>query len=446
MATFRTSRRSRRTRGPRPATVVLAGILTTVILGSFIWLAENAYNGLPLLSYRTVYASLPNIGHLKQHDPVDIAGVRVGQVLNTSTRNNRALVELQLTGVGPLPLDSKVVVRANGLLGARYVELDPGSSHQVLPHGGTLFEANSISTYTWGLPEALNLFDPKTRNALGYMLNGLGQGVEGRGTQLNQTIHVGPNSGANFNAAAYAILGRPGAAAAFLPNTNSGVTALNTARDNIANMFHPAAVTAQTFVAERGAVDHVLSFAPQWEPDVVRFAQPSTNLLIALNPLINAANRVLPTVPRALSSATTLLRDTPGALQSAKQVFDAVPHAVPSALSILSSLKPDLTPLHGLFTNLVGPVTQLSLRGCDLQSFATGARSLVSWGTLPGTPYGPNEGFPFSAIVGPGNATNFLNTGLTFPNHTVYHQPCEFAPGATLNNATVLQTLSGAFH
>src|ERR1700737_3086282 len=109
MATFRTSRRSRRSRGPRPATVVLAGILTTVILGSFIWLAENADNGLPLLSYRTVYPSLPNIGHLKQHDPVDIAGVRVGQVLNTSTRNNRALVELQLRGVGPLPVDSKVM-------------------------------------------------------------------------------------------------------------------------------------------------------------------------------------------------------------------------------------------------------------------------------------------------------------------------------------------------
>src|SRR5207244_13568818 len=133
--------------------------------GGFIWLAENAYNGVPLLSSRTVYASLPDIGHLKQHDPVDIAGVRVGQVLNSSTRNNRALIELQLRGVGPLPSDSKVVVRANGLLGSRYVDLQPGKSHQMLPDGATIVEGPN--TYTWGIPETLNLFDPATRTALG---------------------------------------------------------------------------------------------------------------------------------------------------------------------------------------------------------------------------------------------------------------------------------------
>jgi phospholipid/cholesterol/gamma-HCH transport system substrate-binding protein len=425
---------------------VLAGILTTVILGSFIWLAENAYNGLPLLSYRTVYASLPNIGHLKQHDPVDIAGVRVGQVLNTSTRNNRALVELQLTGVGPLPVDSRVVVRANGLLGARYVELNPGSSHQVLPNGGTLIETNSISTYTWGLPEALNLFDPKTRNALGYMLNGLGQGVEGRGTQLNQAIHVGPSSGANFNTAAYAILGRPGAAAAFLPNTSSGVTALNSARDNIANMFHPAAVTSQTFVAERASVDGLLSELPGWMTDLDGLGRSAPPLWSSAIKLAHAADSVLPVAIPGIRSATSLLMDAAAPLRTTKHVFDQVPHAVPAALSILDSLKPNLTPLRGLFTDLIGPVTNLSEYGCDIQSFSTGTRSMVSWGTLPGTPYGPNGGFPFSAIVGPGSATNFVNTGLTFPNHTVYHPPCYFSPGVTIDNSTVLQTLSGLFH
>src|ERR1041385_7911949 len=93
--------RSRRQSGrpKRPAHVVLAGVLTIAVLGAFVWLAENAYNGVPLLGYRTVYASLPSIGHLKQHDPVNIAGVRVGQVLETSTRDNRALVKLQLRGV-----------------------------------------------------------------------------------------------------------------------------------------------------------------------------------------------------------------------------------------------------------------------------------------------------------------------------------------------------------
>jgi phospholipid/cholesterol/gamma-HCH transport system substrate-binding protein len=445
---FRSSRRSRRREGQRPALIVLAGVLTIVVLGTFIWLAEHAYSGLPFLSYRTVYVNLPNIGHLQEHDPVDIAGVRVGQVLSTSTLKNRALVKLQLQGVGPLPVNTKAVVRANGLLGARYMELDPGSSTQTLPNNGTITETNPTSTYTWGVPEALNLFDSKTRAALGYMLNGLGQGVEGRGMQLNQAIHVGPTSGANFDPAAYAILGRPGAAASFIPQVNSGVTALNSASDNLANSFHPGAVSAQTIVTESTPIHQLLSFAPSWEPDVVRFGPYGSQLLDSVVTLTKAADQVLPIVPRALGSATNLLNQAAAPLRNTKQVFDEVPTAVPAALSILGSVKPNLTPLKGLFTSLNGPngpVQQLSLHGCDIQSFATGARSMVSWGTLPGTPYGPNEGFPFTAIVGPGSSTNFINSGFTFPIHTVYHPPCYYVPGQTLNTATVLQVLSSLF-
>jgi virulence factor Mce-like protein len=441
MSALRSSRRSRRREGPRPAMVVLAGVLTVVVLGTFIWLAEHAYSGLPFLSYRTVYVSLPNIGHLQEHDPVDIAGVRVGQVLSTSTRNNRALVKLQLQGVGPLAVDTKAVVRANGLLGARYMELDPGTSKQLLPNNGTIMETNAMSTYTWGVPEALNLFDAKTRAALGYMLNGLGQGFEGRGLQLNQAIHVGPSSG-------YAILSRPGAAASFIPQVNSGVTALNSASNNLANSFHPGAVSAQTLVTERTPIHQLLSFAPSWEPDVVRFGPYGSQLLDAVSTLSSAASQVLPIAPRALGSATNLLNQAAAPLRNTKQVFDEVPAAVPAALSILGSVKPNLTPLKGLFTSLNGrngPVQQLSLHGCDIQSFATGARSMVSWGTLPGTSYGPNSGFPFTAIVGPGSATNFFNSGFQFPIHTVYHSPCYYVPGQTLNTSTVLNLLTSVF-
>ncbi|MHB8695665.1 MAG: MlaD family protein [Solirubrobacteraceae bacterium] len=444
MATFRTTRRTRR-RAPRPATVVLAGVLTCVIIGAFIWLAENAYNGLPFLSYRTVYVSMPNIGHLKQHDPVDIAGVRVGQVLATSTRNNRALVKLQLQGVGPLPIDSKVVVRANGLLGARYVELDPGSSKQVLANGATLTESNAIHTYTWGLPEALNLFDSKTRAAFGYMLNGAGQGVEGRGLQLNQAIHVGPTSGANFDTTAYAILSRPGAAASFIPNTNSGVTALNSARDDLANMFHPAAVTSNAVAAERGPLQHLLSFAPAWEPDVVRFGPYATQVVNALSHLSSAGEAVLPSVPRALASATSLLRDTPAPLRATKQVFDQVPRAVPATLSILRSLKPDLTPLKNLFSDLAVPVVPLAQHGCDLQSFATNTRSMVNFGGTPGGHWGPDVGFPIGVISGPQQGNGILNTGYTFPIHSAYNPPCAFSPGATWDTSSFLKVLEGAF-
>jgi len=436
------SSRTRRT-GPRPRSVVLAGLITTILIGGFVWLAENAYNGVPLLSYRTVYASLPDIGHLKQHDPVDIAGVRVGQVLNTSTRNNRALVELQLRSVGPLPSDTRAVVRAKGLLGERYVDLQVGTSKQMLADGATITEGSN--TYTWGIPETLNLFDPATRTALGRMINGLGEGTLGRGTQLNQAIHVGPSSGANFDTAAYAILSRPGAAANFLPATASGLGALNSARDNFTNMLRPEATSAHAFASQKTPVDQLLQFSAAWTSDVAKLDTVQGPVFASIQRLGENADQILPQVPQALRAATQLLTDTPAALRQTKQVFDEVPKAVPSALGILSSLKPDLSPLQQAFTQLVDPVSTLAIHGCDIQNFATGVRSLVSWGNSPGGNWGPDVGFPVGFIAGPQEGGVLANVPVPFPEHGPYDAPCAYSPGITMTPQALLKMLSGSF-
>jgi hypothetical protein len=213
-------------------------------------------------------------------------------------------------------------------------------------------------------------------------------------------------------------------------------------------MFSPAATTVQALVDERGPVDYGLTLLPRVERYGIDygFSTPGLNLLGAVQNLGNAADRVLPLAIPGLRSASVLLKDTATPLSSTKQVFDAVPGAAPAALSILSSLKPDLSPLRGLFTNLDDPVTVLSEHGCDIQNFASGARSLVSWGTLPGTHYGPNSGFPFTAILGPQQANPFTNTGFVYSRHTAYNPPCYFTPAPTFDNTTILQTLSEVFH
>ncbi|MHB8694480.1 MAG: MlaD family protein [Solirubrobacteraceae bacterium] len=419
-------------------------MLTLLAIAGFIFLAENAYNGLPFLSYRTLYVSMPNVGHLQQHDPVDIAGVRVGQVLRTLTRANRALIELQLQGVGPLPADSSVVVRAGGLLGARYVQLTPGSSRAVLPDGATITERGG--TYTNGLPEALNLFDSATRAAMGQMLNGLGEGVLGRGTQLSQAIHVGPPTGHAFDAAAYSVLSRPGAAANFLPYTASGIGALNLARDPLTASFAPAATSLQPLVSERAPVDEAVSAFPGLERSVnANLAAPGERLVGSLDHLAAASTVALPYVPSALRSARTLLRAAPVPLAQTGTVLAAVPSAVPATLKILASLRPDLTPLTQAFTKLVDPVSSLAMHGCDIQNWATGLRSIVSYGTLPGGHFGPDVGFPLAVVAGPQEAANVLGTHIPYPTENPYPPPCAYSPGATISDSTLIQVLGGVF-
>lgn len=428
---------------PRPIAAVLAGWATVIAVALFVWQAESSYNGVPLLHYRTVYASLPNIGHLQRHDPVDIAGVRVGQVLDTGVRRGRALVRLQLRGVGPLPSDSQVVVRANGLLGARYVELKPGRSPRMLPDGGTL--SGGTASFTSGIPETLNLFDARTRTAMEHMTDGLGTGLLGRGQQLGDALRVGPASGANFDHGVDAVLARPGAAAAFLPAVAAGVHALSTARDDIAGTFGPAARTAQPFAAERRAVGDALAMGPSTEAAVGQgLGRPGRRLLGSVRRLSGASTTLLATAPAAFGSATRLLRESPRPLIRTRLVLDRVPHAVPATLGILAGLRPDIAPLRQAFTSLVDPVTELSLHGCDIQMWASALHSLVSWGSMPGGHFGPNVGFPLTVMLGSQQADNVIADGLPrFPTSDYYPKPCEYAPGAVIPGKSLMDVAEG---
>jgi ABC-type transporter Mla subunit MlaD len=423
--------------------VVIAGLVVTAAIGGFVFLAEQSYNGLPLISYRTLYATLPNIGHLQLHDPVVIAGARVGQVLSTSTRDGKALVELQLQGVKPFPVGTQVRIRDNGLLGARDVDIVPGTSKELLANGATI--TATANDYYPSLPDTLNLFDAKTRGALGQMIGGLGQGVLGRGVQLNDAIHVLPTSGANFDTVGYSILARPGAAARLLPATDAGVSALDAARNDIAGMFAPGARTLQAFIDDRTQFDRAIAEAPSTLSAVdLGFGAPAQRLLASLRSVAAAADQVLPAAPMALSSASQLLTQAPGPLQNTKVVLRQLRSAVPATLKILTSLQPDLTPLKKAFTWLVGPVTSLGQHGCDIKSFGETWRSILLHGVLPPGPSGPRDGFRavFGAF-GPGALGAVAPVGpISYPENHVYKPACKYFPGSVYNLASI-STLLG---
>src|SRR5207244_3542441 len=109
--------------------------------------------------YRTLYVDARAVGNLRAHDPVRVAGVRVGQVggLRISS-GGRARVRLQLEpDAPPFQTNSKVAIRAAGLLGARYVELVPGRVGTPLADGATIHAGDNALTF--GVSEALDTFD-----------------------------------------------------------------------------------------------------------------------------------------------------------------------------------------------------------------------------------------------------------------------------------------------
>ena len=121
-------RTRRRTENPSTRSVVIKGFATLGVLAAFVALAVTANKGVPGRNYTKMFVSAPETGSLRHHDKVAIGGVRVGQVVDVSPQPKGARVELQLEPGVKLPADTTVRLRANGLLGARYVQLIPGKA------------------------------------------------------------------------------------------------------------------------------------------------------------------------------------------------------------------------------------------------------------------------------------------------------------------------------
>lgn len=110
---------------------VLAGILAiaylSVSIGGFSW---RSAGGLRL------FANFSQTGSLAVRAPVVIGGVRVGEVTRISLEKDfRARVDMNLDRSLQLPADTTASIVTAGVLGDRYIELQPGGDDTLLKSG-----------------------------------------------------------------------------------------------------------------------------------------------------------------------------------------------------------------------------------------------------------------------------------------------------------------------
>ncbi|HEX4110776.1 MAG TPA: MlaD family protein [Solirubrobacteraceae bacterium] len=416
--------RARRHDTEPPLRSLVKGLAVTVVVGFVIWMAISAYNGIPFVSYRTVYVSIPNAGNLLEHDPVRIAGVRVGQVLGKGLASDgRVRLKLQLQPGLQLPVGTAAEVRAQGLLGARYVELIPGHGRRMLANASTIQAPATALTY--GLPDALDTFDAQTRGALGTMVRELGTGLLGRGEQLNEAIQLSAGDMVPFQQLAQTILSHPGAAARLLPSLDRMTTALAAERTPISDTFAPGARALTPFADQRTAVRATLAAAPGALSAANAGLSEGEQLLSAAQALADSAQRTLPYAPSGLRALTALLADTHGDLGAATSLLAAAKPAVPAALKLTSSLQPVLSPLGQWLSNLTPMFNQIAPYGCNIENFGAVFRSMTGFGGIGTGPNGPAASFRLT-IVPPGlGALGAIdNSGLTARDG--YPPPCKY--------------------
>ncbi len=183
-----------RRRSSLAASPLLIGAITTLIVVVAVFISYNANNGLPFVPTYNIKVELPAAAGLQPSNQVRIAGTRVGIVSSLSPHQDpstgrvTAIANLQLEKkVEPLPADTRAVVQSVSTVGLKYLELEKGTSRQTLKPGHTIPIAQTREPVN--LEELFNMFDKPTRTAIKINTNNFGDGLAGRGLDLNNTIH-----------------------------------------------------------------------------------------------------------------------------------------------------------------------------------------------------------------------------------------------------------------
>lgn len=146
---------------------VVAGLLAvaymTVKLGHITGLAGDTY---------TLNARFTNVAGLRSGSPVDIYGIEIGRVeaVVIDQQNERALVEMSIRNNVSIYADAIASIKTEGLIGDKYVSIDPGGAEDRLKPGGTIIETQSaidigdlIGKYAFGEVKDSNSGQPAAK-------------------------------------------------------------------------------------------------------------------------------------------------------------------------------------------------------------------------------------------------------------------------------------------
>lgn len=119
---------------------VIIGLLAiaymTVKLGRITTLGTDTY---PL------NARFTNVSGLRVGSPVDIYGIEIGRVeaVRIDQQNERAQVEMRIKNGVNVYGDAIASIKTEGLIGDKYISIDPGGAEEQLQPGGTIIETQS---------------------------------------------------------------------------------------------------------------------------------------------------------------------------------------------------------------------------------------------------------------------------------------------------------------
>jgi len=91
----------------------------------------------------TVYAEFSNAGGVKQGSSIEIAGVEIGKVRAVRLVNYSAQAEFWIHNAVKLQEDAIATIKTKGLIGEKFIQINPGGSETYIKDGGKIRETES---------------------------------------------------------------------------------------------------------------------------------------------------------------------------------------------------------------------------------------------------------------------------------------------------------------
>ena len=256
-------------------------------------------------AFPTAAAVVPGLG-----EPVDVAGVHIGEILSTTLKNGQGVVHMEIDptkGVPHLYKDAYAVLVPNTPLKDMYVDIHPGTAAAGrLPNDGTIPVGQTTSPID--SDELLDALDNDTRTWFTSLITALSNGTQGRGQDLRKLfLTLGPTA-QQLQIVGDLLAARRTELASIVHNLGVLSTATAQKDTQLAGALRSGDTTIHALASQNTALTQAISLLPK---TLQTTRSTLTDLTSFSEQLAPTATALLPTVrdlPRTLKDTKTLFQ------------------------------------------------------------------------------------------------------------------------------------------
>ena len=323
-----------------------------------------------------------------QGQTVQVAGVRIGKIANVKLVDGRAVVGLDISRKydNLIHTDATALLRPRTGLKDMFLEVSPGTPKAPLAKQGFTLPIQSTFTDV-DLDEILSSLDVDTRDYIQLLVNGAGEGLRGRGSDLAETFRRFGPTFRDLGRVNRSVSKERGALKHLIHSLALLNGELAGKDDTLAQLVDASAATFRAFASEDvnlsrtvGDLPGTLRQATSTLGDVRGFAQQLGPTATSLIPAFHALDKANGKVRPFAKEATPILRDQirPFVRTARPLVRDLRP-----AAAGLATATPDLTSSFGVLNHLFNMLgyNQNGREGPDVAARDEGYLFWIAWVT-----------------------------------------------------------------